>query len=1038
MLIKTGIWLERRKAFLCLLIALCVISLCVIISEGNVIVFGGINKIGTDSYSVTIRHYGIDAAEMERSVAIPLEDVISQIHGVKSVISSSENSIARVFVRFNRKAGGRYKAGHYSALREAAQRVYESLPRSAQRPEIAGSDNSRIPVWAAAVSIKGNDCNVISIEKNIKPRLEKLEGAGDVLVSGAGLHEVVIVLDQEKTAALGLVPSEIAATLGTNDALFPGGLLIQENREFIITVDGRAGSGGDHNISELGYMPIPLDDGKKVVLSEIAAIFEREREPDTYSRINGKKATVVSIMGIAGTDLGKLSKRINKELSDSSLPFEFTVLTDRGAEDAAALRSVFAAAVQGALMVAVVCFFMNRRKTKNGLSSAGLTSFFCAVSVPAVCLVSAAVLSVGGMPLNRNVLAGISVGVGTAVDAVILCSEKLKRSRNFNEASSSLQRLHGPLIAGSLTTVAALLPVPAMDRGDAGVIAFSIAAVTIVALFFSLGPMPPILLWDLHRPTSSEIGNAGITLDVNKNRSRRIFSVYDRFFGIIIIITNAVFRKTCRFLAVNIGFCVKYPWIVVVTGLFVSVLGLTALLFRGVDSGAYGSGNSVFAHVEFEGGLLAEEADRLLAVYGESLTLKQGIVNVETAAKTGSGSVLISFDPKIVSTDKVREFTRQTPIPGAFLFFPETASKERYWEIKIFGDDDKKCREIAEDLARSLAAAPFIKERVLNFKQGSQRLNLFPDREKFAALGLMFYQTADTVRRGVHGPVAYKRITSQGETDVRIRLGDNSGQTISKNQTLGILVSSSKKGGMYGDLHLESLVTTEECYEPSSIRREDRRRTASITIVTDPADPRRVKEKLAVFLEDRILPPGYSIEFDPEAIRHAEALSKTALHFLLALLFCYMVFAAVNESFTVPIAIILTVPPSLAVPAIFITLAGFPFNTAAACSFVAVVGMTVNASVLCARGLEETIKQTKSKKNLQLYLLFRRNLPALAATTVTTIIGAVPFLFLKEGTNVLVKTMSVVTIFGIGCSCLCAVSVLPSLILIIRKIKISA
>jgi multidrug efflux pump subunit AcrB len=316
---------------------------------------------------------------------------------------------------------------------------------------------------------------------------------------------------------------------------------------------------------------------------------------------------------------------------------------------------------------------------------------------------------------------------------------------------------------------------------------------------------------------------------------------------------------------------------------------------------------------------------------------------------------------------------------------------------------------------------------VLNFKQGSQRLNLFPDREKFAALGLTFFETADTVRRGVHGPVAYKRISTQGETDVRIRLGDTSGEVLSKNQTLGILI------GMNGDQHLDSLVTTEESYEPSSIRREDRRRTASVTIVTKPEDPRRVKEKLAPFLESQVLPPGYSVEFDPDAIRRAEALSKTALYFLLALLFCCMVLAAVNESFTVPFAILFTVPPSLAIPAIFITITGLPFNTAAACAFVAVSGMTVNAAVLCAGGLRETLKQTNKKKSLGLYIALRRNLPALAATTVTTIAGAVPFLFLKEGVNLLVKTMAMVTVFGVGCSCLCAVSVLPAMMLLMKK-----
>jgi hypothetical protein len=185
-------------------------------------------------------------------------------------------------------------------------------------------------------------------------------------------------------------------------------------------------------------------------------------------------------------------------------------------------------------MVAVVCFFLNRRKIGGGLPvkdrlafsrttfgrpSVGLTGFFCALSVPAVCLVSAAVLSAGGMTPNRNVLAGIAAGVGTAVAAIILCSEKLKRCNNLTDARSSLRRLHGPLIAGSVTTVAALLPIPAMNQGDAGVIAVSIAVVTLVALFFSLCPLPPLLLWGLQ-----STGSAGKTDRQMRNCPRRIIN----------------------------------------------------------------------------------------------------------------------------------------------------------------------------------------------------------------------------------------------------------------------------------------------------------------------------------------------------------------------------------------------------------------------------------------------------------------------------------------------------------------------------------
>jgi Cu/Ag efflux pump CusA len=123
----------------------------------------------------------------------------------------------------------------------------------------------------------------------------------------------------------------------------------------------------------------------------------------------------------------------------------------------------------------------------------------------------------------------------------------------------------------------------------------------------------------------------------------------------------------------------------------------------------------------------------------------------------------------------------------------------------------------------------------------------------------------------------------------------------------------------------------------------------------------------------------------------------------------------------------------LAVPAVFITLAGLPFNTAAACAFVAVSGMTVNAAVLCAGGLERAVKQMKANNGLRPYLSLRHNLPALAATTITTIAGAIPFLFLTEGANVLIRTMALVTVLGVGCSCLCAVSILPAMIMLMQK-----
>ncbi|WP_461247994.1 efflux RND transporter permease subunit, partial [Treponema sp. R6D11] len=307
--------LERKKMSLCILAGICAVSLFVIINSNE-----KIKENTGGSYLIKIKHYGIDAMEMERSVTIPLEDALFSINGVIAVQSSSENSLSSVFVRFRPGTHGRYEA-----IRDAAQRVYETLPTSAQRPEILSSNNSNIPVWSAAV-LTGDLSNTAQIlEKIVKPRLESLEGAGEVIVSGVGLKEIYIILDQEKLGLLQLEPSVIMSVLELNDSIFSGGMIEQKNKEIIVTIDGR--------YSQLNAALIPLGEGKYIELSDIAVITEREREPDILSRLNGEKTASIAIMRRHGADLRKLSSDIKKEISSLSLPLEFIIYYDLGAEE---------------------------------------------------------------------------------------------------------------------------------------------------------------------------------------------------------------------------------------------------------------------------------------------------------------------------------------------------------------------------------------------------------------------------------------------------------------------------------------------------------------------------------------------------------------------------------------------------------------------------------------------------------------------------------------------------------------------------------
>ncbi|MFP3089648.1 efflux RND transporter permease subunit [Treponema sp. TIM-1] len=1023
-------WLQKPIAALCMIFALTVLSVFIMVSGGD----RGENPRGNPGYTIILRHYGVNAREMERTAAIPLEDALSSIGGVKKIMTLSENGKVRAFVHFGQKVPGAYEA-----VREAAQGVYEALPSSAQRPELLSSDDSRLPLWTAAVFSADDDALGQYLERIVKPALEALDGAGEVEVSGIGLPEIVIALKPEEAASRGLDASLIAGVLGKNDLLLPGGSIKSNGRDILITLDGRY-----QDCRALADAWIPLPQGGVIRLRDTARVYEQNREPESFSRLNGKSAAVIAVLPGSDADPAKLSGLIRGELEKfTDLPLEFQVLSDRGAEETAAFGSVLAAALQGAAAVALLAALLGKAGPGFWGRRRAFLALVSGLTVPFICLLSAALLSLLGFSLDRGLLAGLSAGVGAAVDAAILSSEGLGKARTIEEGRELLTDLHLPLVSGSVTTMAALLPLIAMESlaGGISTLAWAIGTVTFLALPTALVLVPPLLLWGLKKsPGPFPAGTGARKKQGNPGgRSPALFGVLGSsqnkdffapsrggFFLFLAKIKRKITRKGLRLLAAHLRFCTARPYGPLIVWGLVSAGGITALVLAGADVGTESSARSLYAQVEFEGGLRAEEADRLLAPYAEGLTGHEGVETVQTVARTASGSVLVTFDPRIIPADKLRNLVRTQGIPGGFVYIPEMSSRERIWEIKVTGDDDETCRELAEAAARLCGTIPLIRETVLNFKEGSRRLTLVPDRERLLTAGIQFSQLADRVRRGVHGPVAYKRISPQGETDVRIR--GRGIAALSREEIRGLLVGS---GTAREAVRLDSLVKKDSGpeAEPSGIRREDRRRIASISIRTSPMDPREVRDQVMAVLDAMELPPGYTLEFDRDAIAAAEALSGTVFWFLLALIFCYMVMAAENESFGIPLAVLSVVLPSLSVPALGMAASAFPITASAACAFVAVSGMAVNASVLITDEIRRIPRWKKNKRDLtpDLYRALRRKLPLLFATGGTTISGAAPFLFLTEETNSLIRNLSVVSVLGVGASLFVGLSLLPAL-----------
>ena len=997
------ILLGKPQRTLCILLICCIAALFIIEIWGKDRSVSQWTK--EESYTVTERFYGVNAEEMERIASIPLEDALSGIRGLKRISSSSENGRTRVICYFEGKEQGRYEA-----VREAAQHVYESLPRSAQRPEIISSGDSRVPFFTAALVAgkKPMPENAGAIlEKSVKPALEGLPGVGNVEIFGTGLREIVITLKTPETAARRIDASDIVSILSSNDVLLPGGSFTGE-REIPIMVDGRYGISlytgtGANYIEDLRKALIPVETSRNEVhfvqLDDIADITESERDYESCSRLDGEKTVLIAVMSSEKTDPGNLSVRIKEELLKFP-ELEFTILSDRGEAERKARSSVLGAAFQGTLMVALLCALLCSGKSNFSLISS--------LTVPVTVFFASAVLVLLGFSLDKFILAGLSAGVGVAVDAAILSAEYFRSCKTLEEGKAAMRALRFPLVSGILTTVIALLPLIARKGSSLNAVAWAIASVNMVVMVLALTLLPPLFLWNCSK-------------DCNNYQKKKIINLkciksvipYLKYINFKSVLCNKMFRLYRRKIAVIVRLVQKKPLFVMGCWFLLSVLGIFALAVNGADVAEEGSEDSIYAQVEFEGGLHVEESDKNLAVYGMEIKKYPGIKNVQTVARTGTGSVLVGFDPLLTDNKTVRNLMRNTQVQGGFVYILESSPNERSWRVRISGDEIYRCRELASEAGRLCSFLPVVSETVLNFKEGSPRINLKPLRERIAINALSFGSIGRNVRYAVHGPVAYKHITEKGETDVRIR----SGGPISREEIQRILIK-----GRRSALELGSLVSSESLREAGSIQREDRRRSASISIRTGVMDPRRVRDQIMTALSTLELPPGYSVEFDREALKAAEAVSLEGYYFILALLFCYMVIASLKESFSFPLSLLAVVPSSLSVPALCMVLRHFPINEVSAAAFVAVSGVAINAAAIVADALESTRKDAASY-----YGIFRRRLPILGATTLTTVAAAVPFLFVKNNAAV-VKTLSMVSALGVAVSALCAITLIPAMV----------
>jgi multidrug efflux pump subunit AcrB len=930
------------------------------------------------SYSITIENFGVDSREIERGITIPLENDLGAIAGLRDMRSTSEYGKARVTVTTE---AGTDPSAIYLQVRDAADRVYRALPRSAQKPRIGSSGSSRRPVFEASLRAEGLDEDALRelADREIKPSFEKVKGVGEIEIGGGEAKEVHVLVDPAKAAARGLSISAIAEGIQRQDIIGPLGSLRDGSVELPVSLRGRISSLGD-----LAKLRIATKDGS-LRLGDVAELSYGCREPESISRVDGEKMIVLYARSAGSANLVALSRALRAEAASwSRRGIAMDIFLDSGANLELSLLEIVKAMAEGVAAVFLLLPFALPDLRRLGALS---------LAIALVPLVAAAALSVLGLGIDEYVLSGLAVGLGTIVDngAIVV------GLRDPRSLASLLPSLRSSLV----TTLIVLVPLFFLDFVAPGIrrISLSMALLLVVAFVGTVLVLPAYTLHGVAVAKNPRTRRRG-GFRLSARGARRM--VYAAIRGSA--------KRPAPFLA---G-----------AGIVVAALCGAALSIGSDFSPAIGE-NTIFARLEFESGTSVEYIDAKTTVFASDARKLAGATMVETIARRGSAELMLKFDPSRRPREALVADLRELGgrVSGGFVYFPEGAGDDRAYEIALLGEDDAVLRKSAREAAGLLGGAAWARQVVLNFKDPPRALVLAIDHGKAASLGVSAAWAASALRWALYGPVALKWV--EGDREYDLRVFDLASRTMTREGLLGMPI----KAGSDKTLRISGMAKLEELGEGAKIYRKNRQRAVFLTVHAGGASVETTALRIKEVLSKVSLPPGYAFDMDRGVLELKRSFSTLRLVLGLSIFLVFIVLASSMESLTCPLMVLSILPTSLAFPVVAFFLAGRPLRIPALVGLIMLCGMAVNNSILIANEIRArggTGLVTAEAMPSLVVMAIRKRLKPLLVSSGMTVVGTLPLLFAGDG-GVFMRTISFVVFWGILGSLASTFFVLPAL-----------
>ncbi|MEH2114659.1 MAG: efflux RND transporter permease subunit [Nostoc sp.] len=409
--------------------------------------------------SITYPRIGVrlEAPGISPEVAVdeitrPLEEALRATENVVQVFSRTREGQVSLDLYF--QPGGDIDQALNDAT-AAFNRGRGQLPDTIEEPRLFKVDPSQLPVYELALtsaSLQGKDLRVFADEE-LTRELSVVPGVASVDVSGGAEEEVRVLVDLNRLQALGVGLNDVLNELTARNQDTSGGRILGQNSEPLTRTVGRfqnakeienlslevssssPASANTTNSSNTTTTPTTTP-SRRVYLRDFAEVIDDTEEQRVFVYLNRQPAVKFSIQkqpeANTITVVDAVKRRIEQLRQSGLIPADMTLspTTDESVFIRNSLNDVIFSGISGALLAAaaVLLFLGSFRQT-----------LIISLTIPLCTLAAIALMKIFGLTLNVFSLAGLTLGVGQAIDTSVVILENISEKTGMTPNQKEME-----------------------------------------------------------------------------------------------------------------------------------------------------------------------------------------------------------------------------------------------------------------------------------------------------------------------------------------------------------------------------------------------------------------------------------------------------------------------------------------------------------------------------------------------------------------------------------------------------------------------